>query len=140
MILLDVGVWLAAVWGRHARHADARSWFDEQERALAFCRVTQMSLLRLVSNPSIMREDVMTRSQSWNLVDRLLADDRVVQLDEPQSLELTWRALSNRDDTSHKLWTDDFLAAFAQAAGISIVTLDNAFARRYPLARVETVG
>jgi toxin-antitoxin system PIN domain toxin len=140
MILLDVGVWLAAVWGRHVHHPEVRAWFDEQDRALVFCRVTQMGVLRLLSTPSIMGGDVLTRSECWGAVDRLLADERVLQADEPQHLELTWRALSNRDDTSHKLWTDDYLAAFAQAADMPIATVDRAFARRHASVRVETLG
>jgi uncharacterized protein len=139
MILLDVGVWLAAVWARHRQYAVVRAWFDQQERDLLLCRVTQMSLLRLVSNPSVLGSDVLARNGAWEVVDRLRADGRVVWADEPVHLEPVWRALSARDDASHKLWTDDYLAAFAQAAGIELATLDRAFAERYPSVRVETL-
>ena len=53
MILVDVGVWLAAIWGRHAHHPVAAGWFNRQTDDMVFCRVTQMSLLRLLSNPAI---------------------------------------------------------------------------------------
>lgn len=140
MILLDVGVWLAAVWGRHSAHPKARNWFDRQEADLAFCRVTQMSLLRVLSNPSIMREDVLDRADSWSVLDRLRTDERVIQLDEPASLESAWRAFSARNETSHRLWTDDYLAGFAQAGGLSVATLDQAFAHRYPSVPIELIG
>jgi hypothetical protein len=39
-------------------------------------------------------------------------------LDEPDELDAVWRAISARDDKSHKLWTYDYLAAFAQAVGL----------------------
>lgn len=140
MILLDVGVWLAAVWGRHVHHPVVRAWFDQQQQpGLLLCRVTQMSLLQLLSNPSVMGDDVVTRSAAWSVVDRLRADSRVGWADEPVHLEPVWRALSARDENSHKLWTDDYLAAFAQAGDLSLATLDGGSARRYPSARVETL-
>ena len=117
MILVDVGVWLAAIWGRHAHHSVARQWFDEQQGDLILCRVTQMSLLRLITNRAIMGEDAVTRSEAWRLIDQIWADDRVLWAEEPDQLEAVFRAISARDDNSHKLWTDDYLAAFAQASG-----------------------
>ena len=81
MILVDVGVWLAAIWGRHAHHRVARQWFDEQQGDLILCRVTQMSLLRLITNPAIMGEDTVTRSEAWRLIDQIWADDRVLWAD-----------------------------------------------------------
>jgi uncharacterized protein len=52
-------------------------------------------------------------------------------------LDAVWRAISARDDKSHKLWTDDYLAAFAQASDATLVTLDRDMTGRYPSARVE---
>ena len=78
MILLDVGVWLAAVWGRHAHHPATADWFGRQTGDLVFCRVTQMSLLRLLSNPAIMGGDAVDRSQAWRTCDQLWADERVL--------------------------------------------------------------
>jgi hypothetical protein len=37
----------------------------------------------------------------------------------------------------HKLWTDDYLAAFAQAGDTTLVTLDRKLPTRYPSVRVE---
>jgi len=140
MILLDVGVWLAAIWGRHVHHEAAEAWFSDQGTPLVFCRVTQMSLLRLLSNPAIMRDDALTRAECWAIMDRLLADDRVRLVGEPDHLDLAWRSLSARDDRSHKLWTDDYLAAFAMAAGCAVATLDKAFAARHPAVSVELIA
>lgn len=137
MILLDVGVWLAAVWGRHIHHPVAAQWLDEQADDLILCRVTQMSLLRLLSNPAIMGNDALTRSAAWRIVDELWADERVLWADQPAELEAVWRAFSARDDKSHKLWTDDYLAAFAQTSDASLATLDTRLRERYPSIRVE---
>jgi toxin-antitoxin system PIN domain toxin len=137
VILVDAGVWLAAIWGRHARHDVARQWFDEQSDDLLLCRVTQMGVLRLISNPAVMGEDAVTRAEAWRVIDRLWADDRVLWAGEPDELDAVFRTLSARTDTSHKLWTDDYLAAFAQASGASLATLDTKLGDRYPSVEVE---
>ena len=139
MILLDVGVWLAASWGRHIHHGVAVTWFDQQEDDLAMCRVTQMSLLRLLSNPGVMSQDVISRGDAWRVIDLLQADERVIWAEEPAQLEAVWRAISARDETSHKLWTDDYLAAFTQTAGAILATLDRQLRERYPSVQVETL-
>ncbi|MTD53986.1 TA system VapC family ribonuclease toxin [Amycolatopsis pithecellobii] len=138
-MLLDVGVWLAAVWAGHAHHPRVSRWFEEQTGDLRLCRVVEMGLLRLLSNPAVMGDDVLTRADAWQVIDQLRFDDRVRWAGEPTQLEQAWRAMSARDDNSHKLWTDDYLAAFAQAAGLALVTLDTGFARRYRSITVNTV-
>jgi toxin-antitoxin system PIN domain toxin len=137
MILVDVGVWLAAIWGRHTQHRVARQWFDEQSDDLILCRVTQMSLLRLISNPAVLKDDAVTRSTAWRIVDQLWSDNRVLWSEEPDQLEAVFRAISARDDHSHKLWTDDYLAAFAQASGAALATLDTKLRSRYPSIQVD---
>ena len=136
MKLPDVNVWLAAAWARHVHHRRTKTWFDHEDGPLAFCRVTQMSLLRLVTNPAVTGKEVLTRRQAWDLVERVLADPRVEFLAEPDNLVPLWTAFSRRDDHDHLLWTDDYLAAFALAAGAEIVTLDRPFRARYPSVSV----
>ena len=136
MKLLDVNVWLAAAWARHAHHPVAKRWFDAAEDELAFCRVTQMAFLRLITNPTIMQRDAVSRRQAWEIVDRLMADPRARFLTEPEGLVALWVTLSKRDDRNHLLWTDDYLAAFAHGAHAELVTLERAFRTRYPAVRV----
>lgn len=136
MKLLDVNVWLAAAWARHRHHGIANKWLAQEEDELAFCRVTQMALLRLTTNPAITGRDVLSRRQAWELVDHLTADPRVRFLPEPDALVPLWVAFSKRDDHDHLLWTDDYLAAFAQAAGAELATLDGGFRTRYPPVRI----
>lgn len=138
-MLLDVGVWLAAAWAGHVHHQRVAAWFDSQESNLYLCRVTQMGLLRLLSNPAVLGEAVLSRREAWQTVDRFGGDDRVQWIGEPAQLEQVWRTMSARDDNSHKLWTDDYLAAFAQAAQLSLVTLDTRFDERYPSVSVVTM-
>ncbi len=137
MKLPDVNVLLAAVWARHQHHDTAKRWLDAEEDDVALVRVTQMALLRLVSNRAVMGADVLTRRAAWEVVEALLTDPRIRLVQEPEGLEPLWLAFSKRDDLSHLLWTDDYLAAFAQAAGAEFVTFDRACGRRYPPVRVR---
>jgi toxin-antitoxin system PIN domain toxin len=138
--LVDVGVWLAAVWGRHVHHPVAADWFATEGDDIAFCRVTQMGLLRLLSNPSIMGDDAVDRSEAWRIYDQLWADERVQWAGEPAELEAIWRVISAHADKSHKLWSDDYLAAFAQARAATLITLDRKMPARYPSVRVELLS
>jgi toxin-antitoxin system PIN domain toxin len=132
-------VWLASVWGRHTHYPVAGAWFDKQTDDLVFCRVTQMGLMRLLSNTAIMGEDTLDRSEAWRVYDRLWADERVLWAEEPDGLDAVWRAISARDDKSHRLWTDDYLAAFAQTCGATLATLDRKLLTRYPSVQVESL-
>ena len=60
--------------GAACNHRPAKRWIDEEGEQFAFCRVTQMALVRLITNPAIMQRDSLSRRQAWELVDRLMAD------------------------------------------------------------------
>ena len=139
MKLLDVNVWLAAAWARHVHHPVAKRWLDDEDDELAFCRVTEMALMRLLTNPGVTGRDVLTRRQAWDLLVALQADPRVRLLPEPKGLAPLWMAFSKRDDRSHLLWTDDYLAAFAQAAGVELITFDATVRMRYPSVDVTVL-
>lgn len=139
MNLLDVNVWLASSWLSHESHDRVVAWIREASEDLGLCRVTQMGFLRLSTLPAIAGTDTLTRREAWRVLDDLRAQANVVWLGEPEGLERVWRAISASDDQSHKLWTDDYLAAFAQAANLTLVTLDRSFIKRYPSVRVEVI-
>ena len=139
MNLLDVNVWLAGIWDGHADHEAVLSWRDRAEGLLVLCRVTQMALLRHLSNPAVLGPDALTRRDAWHLVDRQMRDPAVTWRAEPDGLSVAWRALSAQEDRNHKLWTDDYLAGFAQAGHLTLVTLERRFVRRYPSVEVEVV-
>ena len=132
MKLLDVNVWLAATWARHVHHPIAKRFVDAEEDEMGFCRVTELAFLRLVTNRAITGDDAPTRRQAWDLLLALQADPRIRFVPEPRGLAPLWIAFSKRNDRSHLSWTDDYLAAFAQAAGAGLVTLDAGVRSRYP--------
>jgi predicted nucleic acid-binding protein len=70
-------------------------------------------------------------------IDQFWSDDRVLWADEPAHLDAVFRAISARNDNSHKLWTDDYLAAFAQASNATLATLDTRLKARYPSVQID---
>jgi toxin-antitoxin system PIN domain toxin len=122
----DVNVWLAFVYERHIHHSSAFAWFSalkDEDRA-CFSRFTQVSLLRLLTTEAVMRTDVMSQIQAWSACDRLLEDGRIVLIDEPAGTEPGFRALSQSKRSSTKEWADAYIAAFAKAARMTLVTFD----------------
>ena len=139
MNLLDVNVWLASSWRNHESHERVSAWVQRATGSLGLCRVTQMGFLRLTTIPAIAGDDALTRRQAWQALDDLVRQSTVTWLDEPADLDRVWRAISAGDDQSHRLWTDDYLAAFAQVADLTLVTLERSFVKRYPSVRVEVI-
>lgn len=139
MNLLDANVWFAGIWDGHTDHQRALTWRKRADGPLAMCRVTQMTVLRLLTTGAAMGGRPQTRREAWLLVDQQLADPDVAWIEEPAGMEDIWRLFSALDDRNHKLWTDDYLAAFARAAGMRLVTLDRALVRRYPSVEVEAI-
>ena len=58
--LPDLNVWIALAAERHTLHLAARHWFSNlQDEKLAFCRLTQLGFLRLLTNKHVMQDEVM---------------------------------------------------------------------------------
>lgn len=133
--LVDANVWLALVFSDHQHHAKARDWFDTQaEESSAFCRVTQMALLRHLTNTNIMGAFVQSQQQAWEHFEKLTRDPRVCFADEPAGLVEKFREFTQLDAPAHSLWTDAYLAAFACVRGAQMVTFDQGFRRFAGLA------
>lgn len=56
-----------------------------------------------------------------------MLDPRVSFVDEPPEIDLHWRALTQRQSHSTNVWSDAWLAAFAVAADLNLVTFDRGF-------------
>jgi toxin-antitoxin system PIN domain toxin len=126
----DINVWLALTYDRHVHHTTARKWFEglAPTARLFFCRLTQLGLLRLLSAPAVLGPDrAKSQPEAWRAYDRWLEDVRVEFLDEPSGLETHFRALTRSPHASPKDWADAYLAAFAQASRLTVVTFDRAF-------------
>jgi uncharacterized protein len=127
-VLSDVNVLLALCYDRHIHHAAALFWLDAQgARAVVLCRSTQLGLLRLLCHATVMGEDVCTMAQAWEVYDAILSDERFLFQPEPDDIEAALRGYTQTSAASPKLWQDAYLAAFAVAGGMHLVTFDQGF-------------
>lgn len=133
MNLCDSNVWLALALSKHVHHRVAKSWLETIDEAatVLFCRATQQTLLRLLTNASVLApygNPPLTNDEAWAVYEALVADDRILfRGEEPPELESHWKELALRDTASPKLWMDSYLAAFARTGGYRMVTTDSAF-------------
>ena len=80
--LCDVNVWLALALSGHAQHFVARQWFDSVEGRgeVLFCRSTQQSFLRLLTNTAVLApygNKPLTNAAAWSAYESFLADERI---------------------------------------------------------------
>lgn len=128
--LPDVNVWLALVAEGHVHHLAARDWFATQSNSsVAFCRVTQMGLLRLLTNNRVMGPSPRTIPQAWDVFFRLRLDQRIVFALDWEGVDDIWRQLMIEPGTGPSSWTDAYLAALAQAHSYQLVSFDAGFKR-----------
>jgi toxin-antitoxin system PIN domain toxin len=128
--LADVNVWLALSVVGHVHHSIARVWFEEpQTSQILFSRITQMGLLRLLTNRKVMGANVLNAMEAWKVYSSLCNDDRVQYAEEPPHLEERWSVALRHIGEGPNFWTDAYLAAFAEAGDYTIVTFDRGFRR-----------
>jgi len=128
--LLDANVWVALVAADHVHHERAlHYWQEESAESVAFCRVTALAFLRLVTNAQIMQHAVLTSAEAWALLQEWLRLPEVSLLNEPVGLDEQLGQFSRGMSIRPKLWTDAYLAAFAMAGNHRVVTFDGDFGK-----------
>jgi uncharacterized protein len=139
--LPDVNLWLALAVIEHEQHPAAIRWFEATgDDALAFCRITQMGLLRLLTNRSVMNEDTLTPEGAWRRLDHIIQDVEPIFQPEPADLNPVWRTMTDRTRGGSNFWTDAYLAAFARSCNFTFVTFDRVAAayKTAPVLVLET--
>jgi toxin-antitoxin system PIN domain toxin len=128
--LCDVNFLLALCYDGHVHHPHALQWFDQQDDLeVILCRNSQLGLLRLLCNSAVMGPDVCTLEGAWDFYDLLSSDPRFEFSGEPDGLEPFLRQYTTSGQTSPKLWQDAYLAAFARAGKLRLVTFDQGFGK-----------
>jgi toxin-antitoxin system PIN domain toxin len=125
-----MNVWLALATVEHVHSALARSWWESEAGTIAFCRLTQLGFLRLMTTAAAMDGKPLTIAEAWRVYDRLYDDDRVMFVAEPVEVEKRFREKAVGRTASPKVWADAWLLATAQEAGGVLVTFDKALAGR----------
>ena len=125
-----MNVWLALAAPEHIHAAIARRWWEQESGAIAFSRLTQLGLLRLMTTAAAMDGKPLTIADAWRVYDHFYDDDRILFLAEPPEVDKRFREKAVGRIASPKVWADAWLLALAQASEGVLVTFDKALAAR----------
>ena len=131
-VLADVNVWLATLVASHPHHEAAVRWWRESvlpDGRVAFCRLTQLGVLRLLSNERVMGRQRLSHRLAWKTVTGVVAQPQVGFLTEPYGIDRELAALCAGNGSSSGFWSDAYLAAFARAGRHQFATFDRGFRR-----------
>ncbi len=128
----DVNVWVALHHQIHEHHEAALAWFGalEPQSSLVFCRQTQMGFFRLLTTGAVMGDETLTQRQCWTLYRQWIASGKAKLESEPAGVSQAFEQRTMADAPSPKMWMDAYLAAFAEAAHLTLVTFDRALAEK----------
>jgi toxin-antitoxin system PIN domain toxin len=133
----DLNVWLALSVASHSHSEGAWRWMRHlpSDAGLIFSRYTQIGLLRLLTNTSVMGDQTLTLHKAWKVYDRWLEDPRVEFYPEPRNIEAGFRQVTEafRAQQASKAVADCWLLAYAKEIQGTLVTFDRAlhsFARK----------
>jgi toxin-antitoxin system PIN domain toxin len=126
----DLNVWLALSDRTHVHNASAWDWFNlvPGDARLVFSRYTQIGLLRLLTNQSVMGPETMTLRQAWHAYDDWRNDPRVEFYPEPLGMEAAFREATAPHETkpASKWIGDCYLLAYAKECRAVLATFDRA--------------
>jgi uncharacterized protein len=130
--LPDLNVWLALSDADHQHHARARRyWETEAAPELAFCRVSMLGLLRLLTHTKVMRGMPFTPAEAWQGYRAFRALPEVSFLQENSRMERQFAHWSDTPTFAPSRWTDTWLAAQAVTTGSRLISFDADF-RAFP--------
>lgn len=138
--LPDINVWLALAVQEHPHHAAAARYWSEAQDARPsgfwFCRVTMLGLVRLLCQPKVVGEGALQLPAAWAVYQGFRAVPGVGLLNDPADCEqhLAPHLSQEGEPLPPRCWTDAYLAAMAQSAGLRLVSFDKDF-QRFKLAQ-----
>jgi predicted nucleic acid-binding protein len=117
----------------HEHNEIAWDWYRSlrHEEELAFGRLTQLGLLRMLTTKSVAKEETLTQIQAWRVYDGWIKNGGASYIEEPFGIEAELRFYANRNAPSPKEWIDSYLVAFTAAASLPLVTFDRGLSQRY---------
>jgi toxin-antitoxin system PIN domain toxin len=139
----DLNVWLALSVAAHAHNTEVWNWMGtlSKDVRLIFSRYTQVGLLRLLTNSSVMGEQTLTLKKAWDVYDQWLSDPRIEYYPEPRGLEAAFReATAPFGAKPASKWVGDcYLLACSRQSGATLLTFDRALletARKHGYAAI----
>jgi uncharacterized protein len=137
--LLDANVLIALAWPQHSSHDNVGRWFvRHRQSGWATCPITQMALVRILSNPAFSPQ-ALTPAGALQVLGR--------NVDVPEhrfwsdSIELSG-ALERMPDalSGHRQITDAYLVALAIKNKGKLATLDRGIQGWASAGSVELIG
>lgn len=127
--LPDLNLWLALVDADHEHHARARRYWEQEAAGdIAFCRVTMLGLLRLLTNARVMRGTPFTAPEAWDAYHTFAALPEIGFIEDSAAAEKRFELWSRHPDFPAHGWTDAWIAALADSVGARVVSFDADFA------------
>jgi toxin-antitoxin system PIN domain toxin len=124
----DLNLWLALIDPDHAHHACARRyWEHEAAVEIAFCRVTMLGLLRLLTNSRVMHGAPFTSAEAWDAYRAFAELPEVCFVEDCLAAEKRCEPWSRVPRFHAHRWTDAWIAALAASAGARVVSFDSDF-------------
>jgi len=128
--LPDINVWLALGLPDHPHHDRALTyWENGLVHRAVFCRITALGMVRLLTNNTVMGGEPLSPGNAWSAYQRFALLPEVDFVTEPAGVEEQLATLVAADAVTPRLWTDAYLAAFALAGGLRIISFDSDFRR-----------
>jgi uncharacterized protein len=141
--LLDVNLLIALLWPAHAQHAAALRWFQKRgRRGWATCPHTQLSFVRITSNPAFSRDAVSPREAASLLAANVALPRHALwkEEDAPSGLLVAQDLVLH----GHQQVADAYLLSLARRRGGRLATFDRGIAALtgdglIPAAHLEVV-
>jgi toxin-antitoxin system PIN domain toxin len=129
--LADINVLVALLAGHHAHHSLARKWFSGSgEGEIGMCRYVQLGVIRLLGNPAVMGKSAISGLAAYRVLQDLVdLDERVEFVQESPRLDSFLPKMLSHPAPASKAVNDVYLAAFALASNLRLVTFDVGFRR-----------
>jgi toxin-antitoxin system PIN domain toxin len=129
-MLVDTNVWMALLLPSHPFHQVVREALATQW-TLMLCNSVQISLMRLLTTPSVQRQygtGTLSNSAVVQSLAALRAHPNVQVVTEPTDLYASWIQFAAHPTPAPKRWMDAYLAALAFHYAVPIITLDQGYA------------
>jgi len=121
--LLDINILTALLWPTHEHHDAAHRWFGSRGRAAwATCSLTQLGLVRIMSNPTFSR-DALSPAEALALLGENLAHPAHEFWADSLQLPLAVKSMEPRLQGYTQL-TDAYLLALAHRRKGVLATFD----------------
>lgn len=116
LIFPNLNVWIALSIRTHEHHHIAWTWYRSlrELEELAFCRMSQLGLMRLLSTQSVAKHETLNQLQAWAVFDGWMENGGATYLEEPFGIETEFRFYASRATPSPKGWGDSYLLALRQ--------------------------